>query len=467
MADRAIDETLSSRAGHLFIEEVDGADIAERFGTPLYVLSETRLRANARAYRSAFGAAWPHGEVHVLPSLKANFSLAVARVLVDEGLGCDVFGSSEFAVATRSGFPGELVSLNGSMKDQTLLDGAVTAGVRITLDAEIELGRVIDAARRLSRVARVRLRGRPDYTGLDLPTDFLDEPVPMSEASRRYKAGIPTADLLEMGRAALRQPELELSGLMAHLPRHRTELEVWSQAAERFADLVGTAVDAWDGWRPRELDLGGGLPSRRDPTGRLIGRIADEHREAAPPVAEYADAIARPLAARLRNHGIEPDGIALEVEPGRGMFADAGIHLTTVRNVKHEAEPMPWTWVETDTSEMFLLDSLVEHNLWQCVAATRMDDAAVAPVDVVGRSCGFDLIVPDAELPAVADGDLLAFLDTGAYQEASATNFNAMPRPASVLVCDDTVTLIKRAESVEDVLGRDVVPDRLALGASR
>jgi diaminopimelate decarboxylase len=209
------------------------------------------------------------------------------------------------------------------------------------------------------------------------------------------------------------------------------------------------------------------LPSRRDPTGRLIGRIADEHRETAPPVADYADAIARPLAARLRSHGIEPDGIALEVEPGRGMFADAGIHLTTVHNVKHEAEPLPWTWVETDTSEMFLLDSLVEHNLWQCVAATRMDDPAVGPVDVVGRSCGFDLIVPDANLPAVADGDLLAFLDTGAYQDASATNFNAMPRPASVLVRDDSVTLIKRAETVEDVFGRDVVPDRLALGASR
>jgi len=251
------------------------------------------------------------------------------------------------------------------------------------------------------------------------------------------------------------------------MPRHRTELEVWSQAAERFADLVGTAVEAWDGWRPRELDLGGGLPSRRDPTGRLIGRIADEHRAAAPPVTDYAAAIAVPLAVRLRSHGVEPDGVALEVEPGRGVVAHAGVHLTTVRNVKREAEPMPWTWVETDTSEMFLLDSLVEHNLWQCVAATRMDAPAVGPVDVVGRSCGFDLIVPDADLPAVGDGDLLAFLDTGAYQEASATNFNAMPRPASVLVRDDTVTLIKRAETVEDVFSRDVIPDRLALEASR
>ncbi|MBA3689886.1 MAG: hypothetical protein H0W82_00550 [Actinobacteria bacterium] len=465
MLDRSLDETLRSREGHLFIEETDAAHLAERFGTPLYVVSETRLRTNARAYLAAFGEAWPHGEVHVLPSLKANYSLAVARVLADEGLGCDVFGASEFAVATRSGFPGGLVSLNGSIKDQGLIDAAVEAGVRITLDGEPELGRALDAARRLGRSARIRLRGRPDYTGLDLPTDFLEEAVPMSEASRRYKAGLPTADLLEMGRIARTHAELELTGLMVHLPRHRTELEVWRTAAERFADLVAAAVAAWDGWRPTELDVGGGLPSRCDPTGRLIGRIAAEDRASPPSVDAYADAIAPALAARLWRHGVDPGGIALEVEPGRGMFADAGVHLTTVRNVKRESEPQPWVWVETDTSEMFLLDSLVEHNRWRCVAATKMGEPLGDPVDVVGRSCGFDLIAPDVRLPALADGDLLAFLDTGAYQDASATNFNAMPRPATVLVRGDEAELIKRAETVEDVVGRDLVPERLRRGA--
>lgn len=459
--DRAIDETLSARGGHLFVERCDALALAAEFGTPLYVLSETRLRTNARRYLRAFGDAWAHGDVRVLPSLKANFTLAVAALLAGEGLGCDVFGGSELEVAMRSGFAPELVSLNGSMKDQALIDRAVRAGVRITLDAEVELGRAIDAARRAGVTAQIRLRARPDYTGMDQPTDFLEELVPVSEATRRYKAGIPTDDLLAMGREALLHDEVRLRGLMVHMPRHRTDLQTWREATERFADVVAQASAAWGGWRPEELDLGGGLPTHRDPTGRLLGRIADEARPDAPSLEDYAAAIAGALDGRLRGHGIDPAGIALEVEPGRGVFADAGVHLTTVRNVKREREPQPWVWVETDTSEMFLLDSLVEHNLWPCVAAGRMDDAPGGTADVVGRSCGFDLIVPEVALPAVGDGDVLAFLDTGGYQEASATNFNAMPRPGTVLVHGDQAELIKRPETAEDVFARDVVPARL------
>ena len=385
----------------------------------------------------------------------------MARILASEGLGCDVFGPSEFRLAMVGGFAPGLVSLNGSVKDQTLISEAVEAGVRITLDSAAELDRVIDAAARAGRRAAVRLRARPDYTGLDLPTDFAEEALPMSEAARRYKAGIPTAVLLETGRRALAEPAIDLRGLMVHLPRHRTEVAVWASAAERFADVVALASQAWDGWRPTELDLGGGLPSPRDPTGRLVARRAEEAREPVADTGAFASAIGDALGRRLRDHGIDPAGIALEVEPGRALFADAGIHLATVRHVKRETEPMPWTWVETDTSEVFLLDVVIEHNLWSVVAAGRMDDPADLVADVVGRSCGFDLIVPDAELPPVGEGDLLAFLDTGAYQDASATNFNAMPRPATVLVDGDRVELIKRAESVEDVFARDVVSERL------
>jgi diaminopimelate decarboxylase len=458
---RTIDGTLSVRDGHLWLDGIDTVALARDHGTPVYVLSERRLRANAAAYRAAFGDAWPHGEVRILPSLKANPSTAVARILASEGVGCDVFGPSEFRLAMSGGFPPELVSLNGSIKDQTLIDEAVAAGARITLDSAAELDRVLDATARTGRRAGIRLRARPDYAGLDLPTDFVEEPVPMSEAARRYKAGIPTDELLETGRRALAAPAIDLRGLMVHLPRHRTEVAVWASAAERFADVAAAASDAWAGWRPAELDLGGGLPSPRDPTGGLVARRADEPREPVPGTAAYATAIADALGGRLRDGGIDPAGIVLEVEPGRALFADAGIHLATVRHVKREHAPTPWTWVETDTSEVFLLDVLIEHNLWRVVAADRMDEPTDLVADVVGRSCGFDLIVPDAALPSVREGDLLAFLDTGAYQDASATNFNAMPRPATILVDGDRAEVIKRAESVDDVFARDVVPERL------
>jgi diaminopimelate decarboxylase len=456
---RSIDETLTVRDGRLFVDGVDAAEIGERFGTPLYVLSESRLRANARRWTSALVASWPHGDVRVLPSLKANLSLAVRRILTQEGLGCDVFGAGEFRAATLAGVEPSLISLNGSVKDQGLIDDAVRAGVRITLDSRAELDRVIDAVQRLGTIATVRLRTRPDYAELDMPSDFLEEEVAVSEVAGRYKAGLPFDDLLAMGTAILHRDDVRLSGLHVHFPRHRAELHVVRQAVADFAWLVGRVSTAWDGWRPQELDLGGGYATRRDPTGRLAARL--EARPLASTIEGYADAIGSALADGLDAAGVDPAGIALEAEPGRSMFADVGIHLATVRNVKHEREPVARTWVETDTTEMFLLDSLIEHNRWEIVVANRADEPSAVTADVVGMSCGFDVIVPDAILPVVRDGDVLAFLDTGAYQDATATNFNALPRPATVLVSGADVEVVKRAETIDDVFARDVVPARL------
>ena len=175
----------------------------------------------------------------------------------------------------------------------------------------------------------------------------------------------------------------------------------------------------------------------------------------------YAAAVCSSLRTGLTERGLNTQGVVLEVEPGRGMFADAGIHLATVRNVKAQTRPSPHRWVELDTTEMFLPDGLIEHNRWTAIVANRAEEPVSQVADVVGMSCGFDVLVADASLPAVEPGDLIAFLDTGAYQDAASSNFNALPRPATVLVHGDEAEIVKRAETVEDVFARDVVPERL------
>jgi diaminopimelate decarboxylase len=167
----------------------------------------------------------------------------------------------------------------------------------------------------------------------------------------------------------------------------------------------------------------------------------------------------------LGRHGLRTEGIRLEAEPGRSLLADAGIHLTTVRNVKAQTRPIARRWVELDTTEMFLPDGLIEHNRWTAVVASGADRPVTQEADVVGMSCGFDVIVSGAALPDVEPGDVLAILDTGAYQDAASSNFNALPRPATVLVHGDHAEVVKRAETVEDVFRRDIVPGRLADGA--
>jgi diaminopimelate decarboxylase len=450
-----IDECLSVRGGHLWIEGCDTVELAARFGTPVYVVSENQLRRNARRLVQAFSSQWP-GPVRVLPSIKANLVLALRRILTDEGLGCDTFGTSELWAALACGVPAAFISVNGTGKSAELVDEAVSAGCRITLDAPRELDLAVAAARKHGRRAALRVRVRPSLSGLDqVASDFSIEGDSITEVSRRYKAGIPMNELLALGERALQTEEVELIGVHVHFARHTRRLDAWAAMMMAFGDTVARLSEAWGGWQPSELDIGGGFPARRDPTGRAIPRLAAETGPA-PPVEQYAEVIASSLSESLAAHGISSSDKTLEIEPGRACYADTGVHLSRIINIKTESEPAPIRFVELDTTEMFLIDAQLEHNRWSHVVASRASHAAVMVADLVGMSCSFDTIIPEAALPDVEPGDLVAFLDTGAYQEACASNFNALPRPATVLVRDNIATVVRRAETIEDVFRRDV-----------
>ena len=200
-----LDDCLSIRDGELYVEEVPAQEIAERFGTPLHVVSEDQLRRNARRFKDEFAGRWP-GEFLLLPSIKANSSLALRRILTDEGTGCDVFGPGELEAALRTGTDPSAISLNGPMKGDALLERAINAGVAITLDSRAELDRTAAAAARLDKRARIRLRFRPDLVGFDQPSEMSPEGLSIREAVQRYKAGIPTEDILGITEAEIRDP---------------------------------------------------------------------------------------------------------------------------------------------------------------------------------------------------------------------------------------------------------------------
>jgi diaminopimelate decarboxylase len=431
--------------GHLCVEGCDTVSLAERFGTPLYVMSEAQLRANCRALRAAFERYW-RGPVDLLPSLKANYVLAVRAVLNSEGAGCDVFGGNELATALRAGVPAGQISVNGSAKSPDLLRAAVMAGATITLDSAQELDSVSAITAELDTVARVRLRIRPDHASLTERSDFFPD-MAIRDAAQLYKPGIEPEAAREIGLRALRDERVQMTGLMTHLGRHSAAPAVWAKMAAGFGETVVSLCKAWAPWRPMELDIGGGFPAPRDPT-------HPERREAEP-IDRYADAIGTSLRTALAAGGVAPDGIALQIEPGRSLFADAGVHLSRVVHVKTQARPVVSTWVEVDTTEMFMPDLLMEHAYFRPVFASRADAPVVGSVHIVGISCNFDLIARDVPAPAVAAGDVVAFLDTGAYQDAAASNFNVLARPGTVLVSGNRARLVKRHETVGEVLARD------------
>ncbi len=157
------DDRLSIRDGELYLEECSLAELARRFGTPLNVVSQERLQRRAHEFTREFGEAWSEGPVQVLPSLKANFSLALRRLLTLEGLGCDTFGFGELRAALACGVPPELISVNGSSKSPALIRAAVAGGAHLTLDSLREVRLAVAVAAEEQTSATIRLRLRPDY----------------------------------------------------------------------------------------------------------------------------------------------------------------------------------------------------------------------------------------------------------------------------------------------------------------
>ena len=439
------------------VEQWSCEALAERFGTPLFVVSEARLRQNAAALSGALRAGWPYGETRLLPSVKASPLLATRLILTEEGLGCDTFGSTELEVALRARVPGRLISVNGASKDAAFVRRAVACGARVTLDSARELALVEDAARELGVVAPIRLRLRPRLARLEGDSVFA-EGVSIRDAADAYKAGIPIDDVAELGRRAIASRHVDLLGVHVHFGRHTADLDLWQAMMRDFVELLVEVAATWRGWVPAEIDMGGGWPSPADPPGRSAP--AGRSRPLPHAAAEYAQLLASTVAAELAHGGLAHPDLALEAEPGRALYADAGLHLARVTNVKRQTDPTQRLWIETDTSEAFLPDTIVEHALFPVVAIAAGDRALVRG-DVTGISCNFDTIAEEVELRSVEPGELIALLETGAYQEAGASNFNGLPRPATVLVNGASAEIIKRRETLEDVLARDVAPSWL------
>ena len=496
-AYKRLDDCLSVRDGRLYVEERDAVGLLEEFGSPLFALSEDQIRRNVRRFQQAFQEGWPDGPVKVLPAAKANWIPAVQRILADEGCGCDVYSSGELSIALGAGFPRDLISVNGVPKNRDHIYRCVREGVRLTIDSVEELDVIKAAADELGQVARVRLRLKPAISGFIRHTDFVAEGlVPTDIAALVYKGGLAFDDVVALGRRILDMENVDLVGIHEHHGRHHRSTRYWEAQMEAFARELGRVCQALGGYRPREIDIGGGFAIPRDPFNavtdyteplqlgalhalsrtvnvlgpearyKVMARLIDTietrpNQTAAPSIEDYAAACTRTLRRELPRHGIDTQGLMLQLEPGRAMHGDAGIHLATVCAIKRLDTPIRWKLIIVDTTEFWFTGGRYEHHLHDYVFANKADAPLTEKADIIGRSCYGDRLMPTVPVPEVEVGDVLALLDTGAYQEVSMSNFNAIPRPATVLVTGDRAAVIRRRETEEDVLRRDVIPEHL------
>ena len=458
VTDELLRPPLSVRGDHLFVEDCDTVALAEKFATPLYVVSEGQLRKNVRKWQETFSHFWTAGPVQLYPSLKANPVIAIRRILTEENTGCDIFGPGELECALRAGVSGELLSVNGSIKDRELIHKAISAGARIVLDSPRELDICDDVAAKLGTKAKIVLRLKPFIGDLDLESDFVPG-FQISHLTQIIKYGIPTRELLEMAARLSAKPHVEPVGVHVHMGRHSKKPVVWQAWISACIALTRQVSDIMGGWTPLSVDVGGGFPSPldHDPDVAVIDYET-------PPLETFAEVVAETLHQSLLEHGFDPSGITLELEPGRGIHADTGIHLTSVNNLKQDDINIKHRWAEVDTSEAFIDGHglNLDRPAYDYFIANKMGALNENLYDIVGQTCNAEILTHQLPAPNLERGDLVAFLNTGAYAEPNAANFNALPRPGMVLIKGKQAELIRRAETVNDVFARDIVPERLS-----
>lgn len=405
----------SRHARDLACDGIPLADIAAGVGTPVYVYSAPLLRERYRAIDEAFGG-YPHA-IHY--ALKANSALSIARLLRELGSAADANSIWEIEVARRAGFAPSSIVFTGVGKSPAELETAVALGVKaINVESAGELARVEAIASRLGRTAPVAVRVNPDIDAESHPY--------VSTGLRINKFGVPLEDARELLRAIGRRPALRLVAVHLHIGSQITTLDPLRRAAALAAEM---SRDLLQQGAPLEyIDLGGGLGVSYD--GGEVPSAGDY-------VAALVDAV-------------RFTALPIVVEPGRAIMAPAGVLLAQVVDVKPRAATSEFVVIDAGMTEL-LRPAL--YGAFHLIEPLHVADGDRRHYEIVGPVCeSSDVVGRDRMLSPLAVGDVVAIRDTGAYGSAMASNYNRRPMPPEVLVDGGSWRVIRRRQTVDDML---------------
>jgi diaminopimelate decarboxylase len=400
----------------LHCERVSLAELAAAEGTPLYVYSAGTIAARYRAIDNAFRG-YPHS-IHY--ALKANSTLAIARLLRSLGAGADANSGGEIDVALRAGFIPEQIVFTGVGKTPAELAQAIDLGVRtINAESEGELDRIDHLARERGTRVRVALRVNPDVDARSHPH--------ISTGLKVNKFGVPADAVRDICRRFAGREGLEFAGLHTHVGSQITDLDPLRRAATAIVALAKELKD--DGITIDHLDVGGGLGVSYD--GAKV-----------PSVDDYAAAVL-PI--------VRDSGLSLILEPGRNIVGPSGVLLSRVVDVKDRPDGKAFVILDAGMTELMRPMLYGAFHRIEPVLCVSSSDEIVA--DIVGPLCeSSDTLGKDRRLKRPQPGDLFAVLDAGAYGAVMASNYNRRPMPAEVLVEGARSSVIRRRQTIDDLL---------------
>ena len=416
------------RNGEMFAEQVPLKRIAQEVGTPAYVYSLATLKRHFKVFDQAFAKAR-----HIVCfSVKANSNLALLRAFAKEGSGFDIVSGGELFRALKVGADPKKIVFSGVGKKKEEIEYALEAGILMfNVESEEELFALNEIAAGIGKKAPISLRVNPDVDPQTHPY--------ISTGMKKAKFGVDIKKSLETYKKAVSLRNVDVVGVDCHIGSQLTSVTPFVDALAKvreYLDRVLAGEMKKEGAQIRYLDLGGGLG-------------INYHDETPPLPDDYARAIIQ---------GLEGLDVTLILEPGRVIVGNAGILLTEVQYLK-----------ETETKKFVIVDGGMNdlirpalYGSYQAIQPVVQTNADKMIADVVGPICeSGDFFAKDREIARPRRGDLLAVMSAGAYGFTMASNYNSHPKPPEVLVDGDQYYVVRRRESMDDLINGEVIPASL------
>ena len=400
--------------GQLYVEQRPVKEIAEQFGTPLYIYSKATLERHWHAFNSALGD-HPH---LICFAVKSNSNIGVLNVMAKLGSGFDIVSQGELErVLTAGGEPSKIV-FSGVAKTAEEIQRALEVGIRcFNVESIAELYQINQTAQEMGKIAPISLRVNPDVDAHTHPY--------ISTGLKENKFGISVHEAREVYKLAAKLPYVEIVGMDCHIGSQLTELQPFLDATDRLIALM--AQLASDGIQLKHLDLGGGLG-------------VTYTNETPPHPTDYAKA----LLAKLKAY----KNLEIILEPGRAITANAGILVAKVQYLKNNENRH---FAITDAGMNDMIRPALYEAYMNIIEVDRTLDRDQAVYDVVGPICETSDFLGKQRTLAIAQGDLIAQRSAGAYGASMSSNYNSRPLTAEVLVDGDKAFLIRRRQRIEEL----------------
>ena len=424
-----VDEKGSLMVGGCILSE-----LANRYGTPLYVIDEDTVRASCQAYINALNKHYP-GPSLALYASKANSSLALCSLVASEGLGIDAVSEGELLTALKAGVPSNLIFFHGNNKSERELQFAYQNRVTIVIDNQYDIDRLKKIVPLGEEPVNLMLRFTPGiecHTHEYIKTGHLDS-----------KFGFDPDQLEEVLKDLKNYDWANLSGLHAHIGSQIFELEPHKDLVRTMADLFELALDL--GHQISDFNVGGGLGVKYV--------ISDDP----PSINQWIKVISHKLIEECSSRNLELP--RLMCEPGRSLLSSSC--LTLYRLGSRKSVPGIRTYISIDGGMSDNPRPITYQSLYSACLVDRPLAKNDEVVTIAGKHCeSGDILLKDFSLPSPKSEEILAVFGTGAYNFSMSSNYNRIPRPAAVIVSNGSSELVQRRETSEDLLRLDVLPDR-------